>query len=567
MFHMASAAPNSITLKPMPRIMEIAEEKRRRARDALVTSMKVPAERWGKAEDSIRSMSSGDMITLTDPQDRKHGHRLVWIAPNQSRYVFVDGEGHLSSDMSLDELTSLLLKEKVSILEGWDVPLMDRATYSMLLSIHKKLLSQSNSDTLTGLQNRRAFELEVEKVLERTRIDKTKNILCFLDLDHFSLVNSMCSHDEGDRLLKEVADILRQHAPEKTRIGRLGGDEFALLMPDLSRTEGVMAVRALQQAMHSHKFSCKSKSYRLAACFGIAEINEFGESGTRLMSAVEHACRNAKEAGRDRIEIHHESNGELTRREKLINMVGQIRDAMDNDRMQLVCQRILPVTDRETEQAPYYEILLRVQDENGQPVSHEQFIQAAEMYNRTIDVDRWVVHHVVEWLEQRQTAGKPLPIVSVNLSGRSVNNKEFMDTIAERIIKCTIPRNHLCFEITETAAIGNMGQATHFINRIKRLGCSFSLDDFGTGVSSYSYLKALPVDYIKIDGSFVRNCHQEPHDLAVIKSINELGHAMGKKTIAEFVENEDILTRLNDIGVDYAQGYGIEMPIPITQLN
>lgn len=566
-FAMATVAPDSLAMKVMPRISALAEEKRRRNQEACIAELSVTPERWRKAEDSIRSMGNGDMINLTSADGKKHAHKLIWMAPNQSRFVFVDGEGHLSSDLPLNTLVSLLLKEKASILEGWDVPLMDRATYSMLLSIHNKLLTQSNSDTLTGLQNRRAFELELEKVMERTRIDKTKNILCYLDLDHFSLVNSLCNHEEGDRLLKEVAKLLRESAPANSLIGRLGGDEFALLMPDMSRTEGLIAVRNIQQAMHAHKFSCKSHSHTLTASFGLVEINESSESGTRLMAAVETACRQAKENGRNRLEVHHKTNGKIALREELIDMAGQIDDALKNERMQLVCQRILPITDRDMEQAPYYEVLLRVQDAKGQPISHAQFIQAAEMYNRTLDVDRWVIDNVVEWLEQRQAAGKPLPIFSVNLSGRSVNNKEFMDIVAERIIKCAIPHNHICFEITETAAIGDMGQATHFINRIKRIGCDFSLDDFGTGISSYSYLKALPVDYIKIDGSFVRNCHQQPHDLAVIKSINELGHAMGKKTIAEFVENEDILARLHEIGVDYAQGYGIEKPIPISQLN
>ncbi len=566
-FAMASVAPESLAKKPMPRLSELTEEKRRRQQESLMDTLKVTRERWGKAEDSIRSLRVGDMITIIDADGKKHGHKLIWIAPNQSRFVFVDGEGHLSYDIALNNLVSLLLEEKASILEGWDVPLMDRATYSMLLSIHNKLISQSNNDALTGLQNRRAFELDIEKALERTRIDKTKNILCYLDLDHFSLVNSLCTHEEGDRVLKDIAQLLRQHAPDNSLIGRLGGDEFALLMPDMSRTEGLVAVRGIQQAMHAYKSHCKSHAHSQTASFGLVEINELSESGTRLMTSVETACRTAKENGRNRIEIHHKSNDHIARREGLIDMAGHIDEAIENHRMQLVCQRILPLTSRDIEQAPYYEILLRVHDADGQPISHEQFIQAAEMYNRTLDVDHWVVHSVVDWLEQRHSAGKQLPIVSVNLSGRSVNNKEFMDIIAERISQCSIPRNHLCLEITETAAIGDMGQATHFINRIKRIGCGFSLDDFGTGISSYSYLKALPVDYIKIDGSFVRNCHQQPHDLAVIKSINELGHAMGKKTIAEYVENEDILSRLHEIGVDYAQGYGIEKPVPITQLN
>ncbi len=565
-FAMAAVDPKSIEVKPMPRITGMTSEKRRRALYARLATLNVTPERWNKAEESVRSMVSGDMLTLTDAAGQKQAHKLLWVAPNNSRYVFVDGEGHLCADMRLEDLTGQLLEEKVAILEGWDVPLMDRATYSMLLSIHNKLLSQSSSDALTGLLDRRAFGLELEKVLERTRIDKTKNILCVIDLDHFSLVNSMCGHDDGDRLLKEVAQLLRRHAPENSCIGRLGGNAFALVLPDMSRTEGLLAVRALHQALHAAPFRCTNHSYKIAASLGVVEINEHSENGTLLLGNAESACRIAKEKGRDRIELHHDTS--IAEQQKmLLDRAAQVRGALEQGRMQLVCQRILPVTHREQEQAPYYEILLRVHDGEGRPISHEQFIQAAEMSNLTLNVDTWVVQSVVEWLEQRQASGKTLPIVSMNLSGRSVNSKEFMDAIAARIIRCTLPRNHLCFEITETAAIGDMGQATHFINRIKRLGCSFSLDNFGTGISSYSYLKALPVDYIKIDGTFVSNCHKVSHDLAVIKSINEIGHAMGKKTIAEFVENEDILARLHEIGVDYAQGYGIEKPVPLSQLN
>lgn len=562
---MARIDPASIETRHIPSLQSVAEEQRRRALEKR-WGVHYGPERWQQAQDSVRSIAEGDVLAMTGADGQSRQHKLAWVAGDQSRYVFVDGEGSKSQDLKLDELAGLLLDGKVTVLEGWDVPLMDRATYSMLQSIHNKLLHQTNHDQLTGLYNRRAFENHLQKVLERSRIDKSKNIFCYIDLDRFNLLNNACGHAAGDTLLNEIAGLLREKTGANAALARMGGDEFGVLFEDFSRTEGMRSARDLQEAIRNHHFRCEDKDFTVTASLGVTELSNQTEGVRQLLVAADTACITAKEGGRDRIEIYHQDNHALADREALVQMVGQINTLMEKDLLELRCQRISPVEPgRET--IPHYEVLLRVQDTQGQAVPLERFIHAAEIYNRMTDIDHWVVSQVLSWLERQQKRGRPLPVLSVNLSGCSVNSKPFMDQVAAMLLDSMAPRQHLCFEITETAAIGNLGQASHFVKRIKGLGCRFALDDFGTGMSSYSYLKVLPVDFLKIDGSFVRNMLTEPRDYAVVKSINEIGHAMGKKTVAEYVENDDILLQLREIGVDYAQGYGVQKPVRLDQLD
>ena len=561
---MAVVEPESIEMTVLPSLKEVMEKKQREQLKKQIAG-RYEEDAWKAAQDSVASMAEGDVLSIADANGRKQQHKLIWSSEDREHFVFVDGEGAKSYEFKLNDLADKILSKEASIVEGLDVPLMDRASYSMLMSIHNKLLNSSNFDALTGLLNRRSYELSLNRVLEKSRIDKSKSLICYFDLDRFNVVNNACGHEAGDRLLCQIAEILNSSFPGCEVIARAGDDEFGLIMEDASRTEGLQKVKALQETFHQHQFHCEDQEFTVSASFALVEISAQTESVRSLLSAVDSACFTAKEAGRDRIEIYHADNEAILRRDGMLNWVGQINRLFDGDHIQLRAQRIYPLGSV-GEGYSHYEILLSVKDDNGRPVSNEQFIQAAEIYNRIIDIDRWVVEHAMGWLESLLSSGKKMPVISINLSGRSLNNKSFMDDMDAMIRKTPVPARHFCFEVTETAAIGNLGQATHFIKKIKALGCQFSLDDFGTGMSSYSYLKALPVDFLKIDGSFVKNIITDLNDQAVVKSINEIGHAMGKKTVAEYVENDEILQLLREMGVDYAQGYTIEKPTLLSEL-
>lgn len=562
---MALVEPASITTALVPSLTE------RLNKEQQVSLRRTQGEgldeaRWAAARDSVQSMDEGDVLSIVEADGRTGQHKLIWSSQDGRQYVFVDGEGSKSHEFRLDELAGKVLAEEVSIVEGLDVPLMDRASYSMLMSIHNKLLHNTNFDALTGLMNRRSFELSLNRVLEKARIDKSKSLICYFDMDRFNVVNNACGHEAGDQLLCDIAETLRNRFPECEVISRAGDDEFGIIMEDTSRTEGLQKVKALQEAFREQRFKCELQEFTVSASFGLVEISPLTESVRSLMSAIDSAYFTAKEGGRDRIEIYHQDNEAILRHDDMLSWVGRISRLFEGNHIQLRAQRIQSLSEV-GEAYAHYEILLNVRDGEGQPISNEHFIQAAELYNRIIDIDRWVVTHALDWLEALFNAGSKVPVISINLSGRSLNNKAFMDDMTGLIKRCSVPAQHLCFEVTETAAIGNLGQATHFIKRIKALGCQFSLDDFGTGMSSYSYLKALPVDFLKIDGSFVKNIATDLNDQAVVKSINEIGHAMGKRTVAEYVENESILALLRKLGVDFAQGYVIEKPVLLSELQ
>jgi EAL domain-containing protein (putative c-di-GMP-specific phosphodiesterase class I) len=304
---------------------------------------------------------------------------------------------------------------------------------------------------------------------------------------------------------------------------------------------------------------------------GLVFIDEGTQSADAALRGADESCFAAKDAGRNRVKEFELGDARLIRRRGVMEWVTQLDDAIDDDRLILNCQRIVPVGNGDTAKgapAPkHYEILLTMADDLGDPMPPSEFILAAETYNRVTLVDRWVVENVLRWMAEHRAQLDDLGAFSINVSGHSINDESFADFVLEQFSRTQAPTSKVCFEITETAAIANLDNARDFMNRMKIIGCRFSLDDFGTGLSSYSYLRNLPVDYVKIDGVFVKGMDSSADDYAVVRSINDIGHYLGKKTIAEFVENDKILAQLREIGVDFAQGYGIEKPQPLSELT
>ena len=431
--------------------------------------------------------------------------------------------------------------------------------------LSREISYHASHDGLTGLINRREFEHRLARVLDTARVEKTDNALCYLDLDQFKLVNDTCGHVAGDEFLRQVAQLLQSHVRQRDTLARLGGDEFGLLMERCSLGEALGVAQKLSSAVAEHRFVWEDKSFSIGVSIGLVCVDETAADMPALLSAADSACYVAKDLGRNRIHVHQEDDEALATRHGEMQWAARLPRALDEDRFQLYFQPIISVAGNMGE-VQHFELLLRMLDETGQVVLPSVFLPAAERYSLSGRLDRWVVATAFRWLSHHQAQLLRPFICSINLSGRSLDDEGFLEYVKAQFKQWRISHANICFEITETVAITNLSDAKILIQSLKALGCRFALDDFGSGLSSFAYLKNLAVDFLKIDGVFVKDMLRDPMDMAMVKSINEIGHVMGKRTIAEFVENEAILEKLRAIGVDYAQGYAIGRPQPIDSM-
>ena len=432
-------------------------------------------------------------------------------------------------------------------------------------TLSEKLSYQASHDALTGLVNRREFEQRLRGLIDLAREEHTEHALCYLDLDQFKVINDTSGHVAGDELLRQLGMLLPEQVRKGDTLARLGGDEFGVLMERCSISQATRVANALLDAIRNLQFHWEDKTFNIGVSIGVVPINETSESITAVLSTADSACYAAKDAGRNQIHVYREDDVKVAERQGEMQWVARIQRALDDDRFELYAQPILPVLSQPS--APvHYELLLRMQDEQGQIVMPGAFLSAVERYNLSARLDNWVIRNAFDWLVRNPEFREELDLVSINLSGHSLGDGQLMGYIIEQFKGGRIPPEKICMEITETAAITNLTSATRFIKLLKEWGCRFALDDFGSGLSSFAYLKNLPVDFLKIDGLFVKDILDDAIDYAMVKSINEIGHVMGKRTVAEFVDSEAILSSLRVIGVDYAQGYAVGEPCPIDEL-
>lgn len=429
-----------------------------------------------------------------------------------------------------------------------------------------ELSYQATHDSLTGLVNRREFEARIEYALEATWRNGKEHAICYLDLDQFKVINDTCGHVAGDELLRQVANVLRAKVRASDTIARLGGDEFGLLMENCPLAQSQRIAESFRNAIEDFQFVWDDKRFRVGVSIGLVPINRDSASVTEVLQQADTACYVAKDLGRNRVHTYLRDDEELTKRHGEMQWVTKIQAALESDQFRLYVQPIVPVVGTRN-RYEHYEVLIRMIDANGLEVPPGAFLPAAERYNLAAQVDRWVVSHVLEWAAHNPQEFARFDMCSINLSGLTLADESFLGYVIDLLRAARVPSSKICFEITETAVISNLSQATRFMSTLKALGCFFALDDFGSGLSSFAYLKHLPVDYLKIDGMFVRDVHTDPLDRALVRSINDVGKVMGKKTIAEFVENDDIMRVLAEVGVDYAQGYGVGKPFPLSDLD
>ena len=429
--------------------------------------------------------------------------------------------------------------------------------------LNRRLSYHASHDILTGLVNRREFENRLERALKSARARETSYALCYLDLDQFKIVNDSCGHSAGDQLLGQLGALLKSKIRWRDTLARLGGDEFGVLLESCSLEEAMQTAETLRVAIGEFKFLWDDRSFRLGVSIGVVPITSENEDVAGLLSAADSACAAAKEAGRNRIHSFQENDIDLMRRRREMQWAARINNALEESRFELYRQTIQPLQVEDS--GSHYELLLRMRDEQGGIISPELFIAAAERYGITPNIDRWVITNAFRWLVSEADERERLSLCSINLSGQSLGDEKFLPFVIDQFQTSGLDATKICFEITETAAIASYSQANRFINALKELGCKFALDDFGTGLSSFGYLKHFPVDFLKIDGSFVKEILHDPIDREMVRSINEIGHLTGKQTIAEFAENEEIITMLRGMGIDYAQGYGVSEPKQVTR--
>jgi diguanylate cyclase (GGDEF)-like protein len=445
-------------------------------------------------------------------------------------------------------------------------------------SLHKiscQPVWQINRDSLTGLLSRSSFENYLEQALYDAKTLDQNHILCYLDLDRFKIINEVCGHLAGDEFLRQFSSILQKRIRKTDILARLGGDEFGLILQHCSLEQALTVLQTLHEEVRKFRFSWQNHTFNFTFSAGISLLDCDSGSGSSVLIEVDSACAIAKNKGRDRVQIYQADDHDMTAQRGDTKGVLRVIKALEEDQFLLYCQPIVPVANVDNSDCQYYyEILIRLQDEQGRLISPNEFLPAAERYGLMHLVDRWVIQNLFKTLNQRRI--KTENIISepdwgnsrkhcyaINLSGYSFNDDQFLEFVQEQFSLYSILPESICFEITETVAISNLNKAVAFIDQLRKIGCRFALDDFGSGMSSFGYLKSLPVDYIKIDGNFVKEITRNSIAYEIVKSINSIGHTMNIQTTAEFVENQEILTLLKVIGVDYAQGYGIAKPSPL----
>lgn len=427
-----------------------------------------------------------------------------------------------------------------------------------------KLKYYAAHDSLTGLLNRYSFDKEITRLIEyKFKVkNNTSDIVFFMDLDQFKVINDTCGHKAGDELIKSISQLLQNSIRDNDILARLGGDEFGLLLKNCSEDNATKIADKIIQNIADFKFIWNHKQFRIGISIGITSFSEYDENIEEILSQADTACYIAKDKGRNRFHLYESTDEETNEKRSEMRFISKIQKAIDEKKFDLYLQAIIDLKDNEIS---HYEVLVRMRDENNEIIAPGNFIPSAERYNLMSRIDIIVVQKAFSLLDKLYKQNINIS-VSINISGHSISNEKFLAFLCDTISDHKHISKNVSFELTETAAVSNRVVATNFINTISKLGCKFALDDFGSGVSSYGYLKHLPFDILKIDGIFVKDISNDPISQAVIRSINEVSHILGMTTVAEYVENDEIKKVLIDIGIDYAQGYGIQKPFPASNL-
>jgi diguanylate cyclase (GGDEF)-like protein len=426
---------------------------------------------------------------------------------------------------------------------------------------------QTQHDDLTGLINRREFEVRLERALKAAHENKVQHVLCYMDLDQFKLVNDTCGHNAGDELLRQISALFANKMRDRDTLARIGGDEFGLLLENCNLVDANQITNKLLKLVRDYRFAHEDKVFNIGVSIGIVIINATFANISEIMHAADAACYSAKKAGRNQSFLYNHGDVEITQRQTAVEAVSDITDEIDDNRFILYCQPIVPLL-ASVSQKNHYEILIRKVSLDGEITLPTSFIPSAERYHLMPNIDRWVIKNTfAAYRKLLDISSEQCDYTfSINLSGTSLGDKSLLGYIREQFAIYAIPPQRICFEITETAAIVNLKNTINLFSTLRKIGCKFALDDFGSGMSSFMYLKNFEVDYLKIDGTFVREMHENKIDHAMVRSIHSVAEAMNIETVAEFVENKEILRELQSIGVHYGQGHYLGEPVVLKKM-
>lgn len=435
----------------------------------------------------------------------------------------------------------------------WDI--------TTLKNLTQKMSYQASHDALTNLINRREFGKRLEQITEDSRVNHKTHALCFMDLDRFKVINDTCGHIAGDELLKQLANTLSSKIRGTDTLARLGGDEFGLILAGCPLEKAKIIAKDLRKTVEDFRFHWDKKIFKIGISIGIAMVNNQIKSAKEVLTAADTACYLAKKHGRNQVHVYDNKSTSITKYTSETNWLNRINSALDNNDFVLYFQKIVSLHDKNHE---HYEVLIRMLDKDGKIIPPNSFIPAAERFDVMSSVDSWVIKNILLIMQEEQSSKIHF---SINLSGQSISDLKFMNDCISQLFESNVDTSRICFEITETAMIENLTNARRSISTLRGLGCKIALDDFGSGLSSFAYLKNLPVDYMKIDGSLIKDIENDQVNISMVKSIIQIGQSMGLETIAEYVENKAILELLRDLGIDFVQGYEIAKPVPIEDIK
>jgi diguanylate cyclase (GGDEF)-like protein/PAS domain S-box-containing protein len=531
--------------------------------DGAIDYMNPVAEQlFGRKLQDLRGSRVADVIHLFGPKGEPVESSL-YLAMKTNSIAACQADSELrrpdGTAIAVEEC-SAPINDRLGAVSGGVVILRD---VSVTREYVRRRSWEATHDALTGLLNRREFESRVQLALLDARNSGRCHVVCYLDLDRFKVVNDACGHAAGDELLIQLTQLMQARVRDTDTSARLGGDEFGILLEGCDKKRGQLIAADILAAVNDCNFSWESKFFSVGVSIGLTEFNAEHASVGEIIGEADCACYWAKEQGKNRVVVFVASDMALAARRSETTWVGRINDAFRDHRFVLYHQTYKALNPLAVHNQ-HLEVLLRMTGEDGEVIAPGRFLPAAERYNLMPQIDRWVIHEVFSrFAELVAERGGSVPTCAINLSGASINSDGFLDFIRESAQQFKFIPGSICFELTETVAVNNLQAAAVFINECKLMGFQFALDDFGTGTSSFGYLKHLPVDYLKIDGSFVRNIEHDSVDYAMVETMNRIGHLLGKRTVAEYAENELTIGLLAKMGVDFAQGYGVCLPKPL----
>ena len=508
---------------------------------------------------TARGMPVTEMMTIINEHTRATVENPVMRCLKDGRVITL-AENSILITKNSDEIpiqdSAAPIRDRIGNIIGSVMVFHDTSKESRLF---RQLSYQASHDSLTGLINRSEFENRLVGAFDTLKSDPEQtSALLYLDLDQFKVVNDTFGHTAGDELLRQLSEIVQAQIRSTDVFARLGGDEFGIFLERCDEERAVLVAEAIRGSVEGYRFEWQDSFTTIRVSIGVVMVNSDDDNVASLMSSADVACYSAKDMGRNQVHLYKDSDASLRHEE--MKWVSRITSAVDEDRFELFYQPIIGINDNAGTARGHYELLLRMRDEKGEIVGPDQFIPSAERYNLMSTLDRWVVHKALTELADHDSKDEARYTLAINLSGTSLSEDRFLEFVIDELKKHKLPKGAICFEITETAAISNLDRVVHFMQTLKKLGCMFSLDDFGSGLSSFTYLKNLPVDYLKIDGQFVSNVVDDSVDESMVKAISEVGHAMGIETIAERVETKEVMDKLGTLGVEFAQGYYIARP-------